>query len=69
MNQLMNLQSAYLPKPDFLKKLKLFKVQLDEELTEAYTEACTDEYKRLDVHLMAYHYLNRHPYTTIKLSN
>lgn len=68
MNQLKNLQSAYLPKPELIKKLNLFKVHLDEELIDAYTEACSDEHKRIDVHFMANHYLNRHPYTTLKLS-
>lgn len=69
MMRLKNLKSAYLLKLDFLKLLKAFKAsKLDEELISQYIEACTDENKRLDVHLMANHYLNRHPRPNVELS-
>lgn len=70
MMRLKNLESAYLLKSDFLKMLKAFKApKLDEELMKQYIEACPDEnnYKQLDVHLMAKHYLNRHPYPAVEL--
>jgi hypothetical protein len=63
MFQLKNLESPYLDKSDFVNKLKVFKAKLDDKLIEQYITACTDENNRLNVHLMANHYLHRHPYT------
>lgn len=63
MTMLKSLESAYLQKSDFTKRLHDFKAVLDNALIEQYIETCTNEQKRLDVHLMANHFLNRHPYT------
>lgn len=68
MMQLKNLESAYLSKSDFLNMMQKFKAsKLDDELISQYIEAITDEHKRLNVHMMASHYLNRHPYATAQL--
>lgn len=64
MVQLQGLEDAYLSKSDFLKMLKKFKARSDEDLIEAYVDACSVKVSgelRLDVHLMANHYLRRHP--------
>lgn len=72
MIQLKNLPSAYLSKSDLLNMLKVFKAKLNDDLIEQYIGACIvqiDGQKKLDVHLMANHYLNRHPITSTELSN
>lgn len=64
MKQLKDLEDAYLPKSDFYKLLKRFKAKYHEDLMEHYIDACSVNVvgqKQLDVHLMANHYLNRHP--------
>lgn len=64
MTKLKNLEHSYMPKADFLQLLNSFKVTLDVELVNQYTEACTmnvDGKRLMNVHLMANHYLNRHP--------
>lgn len=63
MLQLKNLKESYLPKSDFLIMLSSFKAKVNDELIQQYITACTDTNKMLNVHLMANHYLNRHPYT------
>lgn len=63
MTQLKKLENAYLPKSELLTMLTAFKAKLDDGLIAQYMSACVDEQNRLDVHLMANHYLNRHPYT------
>lgn len=68
MLRLKNLESAYLPKSEFLKMLKGFKAKLDDGLVEQYISACVDEQRRVDVHFMANHYLNRHPYMPHQIS-
>ena len=61
MLQLKNLKNPYLQKSDFSVMLNIFKAKLNEELIHQYISACTDN-KMLNVHLMANHYLNRHPF-------
>lgn len=63
MLQLKNLENPYLPESDFIDKLKKFKAKLNDDLIHEYITACTDVNNQLNVHLMANHYLNRHPYT------
>lgn len=65
MFHLKSLESPFLPKTDFFKKLKLFKAKLDDQLLEQYIAAFTDGQKQLNVHQMSNHYLNRHPFTPV----
>lgn len=63
MLKLKNNANNFMPKSEFLAALKEFNANLDKDLINAYIEASlveVDGKKRLDVHLMANHYLNRH---------
>lgn len=67
MFHLASLESPYLSKIIFLKKLKLFKAKLEDQLLDQYISACTVTVvgqKQIDVHQMSEHYLKRHPYTS-----
>lgn len=68
MYHLASLESPYLSKTIFLKKLKLFKAKLEDQLLDQYISACTATtavgQKQIDVHQMSEHYLKRHPYTS-----
>ena len=51
-------------KAEFLEALEEFKANLDSDIVNSYIEAClvdVDGKKRINVHLMANHYLQRHP--------
>lgn len=63
MLKLKNHSNNFMLKSEFLSALKDFKAILDNDLINSYIEASlvVDEgRKKLDVHLMANHYLNRH---------
>lgn len=63
MTKLRNLPTPYLLKAEFLAALKEFNPILDNDLINSYIEASVvtvEGKKRLNVHLMANHYLNRH---------
>lgn len=56
-----------LTRPDLQKMMKGFKAKTNESLMEKYFDAFnvpSDGQKRVNIHQMADHYLNRHPYTT-----
>jgi len=64
MTKLKNLENSYMHKDDFLNLLKSFKAKLDVMLIDQYIQECTvniDGKPLTNVHLMANHYLNRHP--------
>lgn len=64
MTKLKNLENSYMNKADFLSLLKTFKANLDDALVDQYIQECTvniDGKPLMNVHLMANHYLNRHP--------
>ena len=64
MTKLKNLENSYMHKDDFLNLLKSFKAKLDDVLVDQYIQECTvniDGKPLMNVHLMANHYLNRHP--------
>lgn len=49
---------------EFLEVLAEFNASLDSDVVNSYIEAClvdVDGKKRINVHLMANHYLHRHP--------
>ena len=67
MTKLKNLEDSYMHKADFLSLLKSFNAKLDVELVDQYIDECTvniDGKQLMNVHLMANHYLNRHPKVT-----
>lgn len=62
MIKLKDLESRCMLEVDFVDLLKNFNANLDDQLIQQYIEAClveADGRKRLDVHFMADHYLNR----------
>ncbi|CAG9806643.1 unnamed protein product [Chironomus riparius] len=64
MTNLRNLENSYMNKADFLSLLKTFNAKLDDILIDQYIQECTvniDGKPLMNVHLMANHYLNRHP--------
>jgi hypothetical protein len=68
MLKLKNLETAHMPKNDFLKLLSDFNARLDTNLIDEYIEASSvvaNGKKHLNVHLMAVHYLNRHPFAKV----
>jgi hypothetical protein len=64
MRKLRDHPSGFMLKAEFLAMLKEFNPLLDSDLIESYIGASVVQVegkKRLDIHLMANHYLNRHP--------
>lgn len=56
--------SNYMLRAEFLEVLAEFNASLDSDVVNLYIEAClvdVDGKKRINVHLMANHYLHRHP--------
>lgn len=56
--------NRFMLKSEFQAALNEFKALLDSDLVSSYIEASlvhVDGKKRIDIHLMANHYLNRHP--------
>ncbi|CRK90253.1 CLUMA_CG003964, isoform A [Clunio marinus] len=69
MRGLLNLPSSYLEKLEFLDMIEKSKMKHDVVLIDQYCDECSVLFngrKTVDVHLMANHYLSRHPYTPKK---
>lgn len=67
MMQLKRHESVFMARPSLQKLLKGFKAKTNESLMERYFDEFKvpdDGQKRVNIHLMADHYLHRHPYTT-----
>lgn len=66
MMRLQKLETSYLPKSDVLYMLKIFKAKSSDALMEQYMSEFVvqlGQQKKIDIHRLASHYLNRHPYT------